>query len=536
MEAEPSHRSTGRPRPGRDLRWWGVAALSISLLSVGIDVTVLNIALPTLAGSLHASTADLQWFVDSYSIALAAGLLPAGVLGDRYGRKRVHLIALVVFAASSIGCASSSSPGMLIAMRAVLGLAAAVIVPLSLSVLAVVFHDERERQKAVAIITAATLAGYPIGPIVGGWLLEEFSWGAVFLINVPMAAIAFTAITIWTPESRSSERRSLDVTGIAVSSVGLIGVTYGLIEAGQKGWDQAVPLAAIAAGLVVLAGFVVQQRSLARRPGAAPLIDLGLFRARNFTWGTLMSTSVSFVMLGLLFVVPQYFQEVTGASTLATGLRLLPVIGGLIAGALIAMRLQGGSARSRPVDAGVIVAIGFGLLALSGVIGMNTTTSSTAGFAMAWLLIGGLGIGFALPTAMNTALSAVSDEKSGSGSSVIWVFRQVGGTFGVAVLGSILSSAYRGHLDTLDLPSRVIELSSTSVTAGVSVAEAIGSDPLLSAVREGFIEGMSQVLVVCAAISLACAVLALVIRRPEQLESSRRVEPRVSIPAVEEDL
>jgi MFS transporter, DHA2 family, multidrug resistance protein len=536
MEAEPSRPATS---PGRDPRWWSVVALSFSVLTVGIDVTILNVALPTLAGSLDASTADLQWFVNSYGIALAAGLLPAGILGDRYGRKRLLLIGLVLFAASSVGCASASSPGMLIATRAVLGLAAAVIVPLSLSVLAVLFHNDGERQKAVAIITAATLLGYPLGPVIGGWLLEEFAWGSVFLINVPMVAIAFAAVALWIPESRSGERRRLDVVGIGVSCVGLIGVTYGLIEAGQKGWDQALPLAALGVGLAILTGFVLQQRHLARGFGIAPLIDLDLFRSRSFTWGTLMSTNVSFVMLGLLFVVPQYFQEVMGASTLATGVRLLPVIGGLILGALVAMRLQGGSARSSPVDAGVIVATGFALLAVGGFIGLNTTTESSVGFAAAWLLIGGLGLGFALPTAMNTALSAVSEEQSGTGSSVIWVFRQVGGTFGVAVLGSILSSAYRGHLDTLDLPARVDELASTSVTAGVIVAEKIDSDALLSGVREAFVEGMDQVIVGCTAIALVSAVLALAIRRPGQADSPRRIKPalgaEISIPASEED-
>jgi EmrB/QacA subfamily drug resistance transporter len=513
------------------------------VLAVGIDITVLNVALPTLAGSLDASTADLQWFVNSYSIALAAGLLPAGVLGDRYGRKRLLIVGLVLFGVSSVGCASASSPGVLIAMRAVLGLGAALIVPLSLSVLAVLFPEDRERQKAVAAITAATLVGYPLGPVVGGWLLEEFWWGSVFLINVPMVLVALLAVAAWIPESRSDEPRSLDLAGIGISGVGLIAVTYGLIEAGQKGWDRGVPLVALVAGLAILAAFVFQQRRLARRPGGSPLIDLGLFRSRSFTWGTLMAASVSFVMLGLLFVVPQYFQEVMGASTLATGVRLLPVIGGLIVGALVAMRLQGGGASGRrPMDAAIIVAAGFLLLATGALIGgLNTTIDSGTGLAVAWLLIGGAGLGFALPTAMNTALSAVSKEQSGVGSSVIWVFRQVGGIFGVAVLGSILNSAYRGHLDTLDLPTRLNDVVSTSVTAGVIAAQFIGSESLLVSVREAFVEGMNRVALACAAIAAVSAVLALAFRFPRGAGAAvQRSEPvlarDVSIGTAEEEV
>jgi EmrB/QacA subfamily drug resistance transporter len=539
MEAEPSRRASSRPE--RDPRWWSVAALSVSVLAVGIDVTVLNVALPTLAGSLHASTADLQWFVASYSIALAAGLLPAGVLGDRYGRKRLLLLGLVLFGASSVGCATASSPLALILMRALLGLGAAVIVPLSLSVLAVLFPEDRERQKAVAIITAATMVGYPLGPVVGGWLLDEFWWGSVFLINVPMVVVALAAVVAWVPESHSGERRSLDLTGIGISSAGLVGVTYGMIEAGQKGWDHAVPLAALAVGSALLAGFVLQQRRRARRPGASTLIDLGLFRSRSFTWGTLMAANVSFVMLGLLFVVPQYFQEVMGASTLATGVRLLPVIGGLIVGALAAMRLQGGGPAAPSLGAGVIVAIGFALLAIGGFVGLNTTIDSGTGLATAWLSIGGIGLGFVLPTAMNTALGAVSEEQSGAGSSVIWVFRQVGGTFGVAVLGSVLSSAYRGHLETLDLPARLNDLVSTSVTAGVTVAGVLGSEGLATAVRAAFVEGMDRVIFVCAVVALVSAVLALTIRLGRTVESPpRRSEPglgrEVPVAVPEEEL
>lgn len=507
------------------LRWWGVIALSISVLAVGIDLTVLNVALPTLAGALHASTSELQWFVDAYSLVLSAALLPAGVLGDRYGRKKVLIIGLVVFGVSSAACASASSSGMLIATRAVLGLGAAIIIPLSLSVLAVMFPEEEERQKAVSAITAATLLGYPLGPVLGGWLLSHYWWGSVFLINVPVVAIALLAVIYLIPESHGDERRALDMVGVALSGVGLAGVTYGLIEAGQKGWGQAGPLAALLGGVLLLVCFVIYETRLARQADGQPLVDFKLFRSSGFTWGTLMATIVSFVMLGLLFVVPQYLQEVLGASTLGTGVRLLPVIGGLILGAVVAIRIQRGRAKDRiRFDTKVLVAAGFVTLAAGAVIGLNTTTSSSTGFAATWLVVGGVGLGLALPTAMNAAIGAVSERESGAGASLIWVFRQVGGTFGVAVLGTVLSSTYRGHLRDLGLPAAVSARVHESITEGVAVAHSLGSSGrgLLEVARAGFVDAMDVVLVVCGAIAVAGAVLVWVVPLGRRVEATER--------------
>src|SRR5487761_849062 len=206
-------------------RWWALVAIAASVLVVGLDLTVLNLALPTMSVSLHASTSDLQWITDSYSLVLAALILPAGLLGDRYGRKRVLLIALVLFGASSAACAYATSVGQLIAARAVLGIGAAAIFPLSLSVIPVLFAPE-ERQKASALMASATFISFPIGPIVGGYLLDHFWWGSVFLINVPVVLIALVAVVFLLPESRSVNRPTIDVLGVLVSSAGLIAVTY----------------------------------------------------------------------------------------------------------------------------------------------------------------------------------------------------------------------------------------------------------------------------------------------------------------------
>ena len=305
-------------------RWWALIAIAASVLVVGLDLTVLNLALPNIAVSLHASTGDLQWFSDAYSLVIAAMILPAGLLGDRYGRKRVLLVALVLFGAASALCAFATSTGELIGARALLGVGASAIFPMSLSVLPTLFAPE-ERRKAIAIMSAATMLSFPIGPILGGYLLDHFWWGSVFLINVPVVVIALVAVVFLLPESRSANRPSIDVLGVLVSSAGLIAVTYGCIKAGQNGWGNATALATIAVGLVLLALFVLVERRITARGGQS-LVDLALFQSVGFRWGTILVTFLSFTMFGLFFALPQYFQNVRGADSLGSGLRLLPMV------------------------------------------------------------------------------------------------------------------------------------------------------------------------------------------------------------------
>src|SRR6478736_306248 len=231
-------------------RWWALGALAVSVLAVGLDLT-----LPALAGSLHAGTGDLQWFIDAYSLVLAAALLPAGLAGDRLGRRKVLTCALALFGAASLACAYATSSGELIAARAVLGLSAAAILPLALAVIPVMFTPA-EQPRAIALLGGMTFLGYPVGPILGGWLLDHFWWGSVFLINVPVAAIAVAAVAVLMPESRSEQRPRLDVAGMLVSAAGLAALTYGVIKAGQDGWGDPAALLTMAAGAVALCVFV----------------------------------------------------------------------------------------------------------------------------------------------------------------------------------------------------------------------------------------------------------------------------------------
>ena len=520
-------------------RWWALGALSLSVLVVALDLFVLTLALPTVSADLHASSGDLQWFVDAYSLVLAAALLPAGLLGDRVGRKRLLTGALVLFGISSLACAYSTTAGELIAARAVLGLAAAVILPMSLAVLPVLFTAD-ERPRAIAAVGGATFLGYPIGPILGGWLLDHYWWGSVFLINIPVVVIAVAAVALLMPESRGEGRHRVDVTGIAVSSAGLTSLTYGLIKAGDSGWSDPAAVITMAVGVAALVGFVAWERRVSRpraaghadggRPGPRlqPLVDLGLFGSAGFTWGTILTTLVSFALFGLVFAMPQYFLDVRGFNSLGAGLRMLPMIGGLVIGLVGGQRLQtprkrprsqGGhaaagaagtpSATAGPVGPKALVAIGFAIMAAALAVGTGTTAGSSTGFAATWFAVTGLGLGVAMPTALNAAIGALSPARSGSGSALITAMRQVGGTIGVAVLGTVLATVYRSKLHLSGLPTVAEHAIRASVAGGVATARATGSQVLLAAVRGAYVHGLDIMLWACSGIAIASAVLAL---------------------------
>jgi MFS transporter, DHA2 family, multidrug resistance protein len=495
-------------------RWWALGALALSVLVVGLDIFVLTLAIPTLSADLHASASDAQWFVDAYSLVLAAALLPAGLLGDRYGRRKLLTFALILFGISSLACAYSTSTGELIAARAALGLAAAVITPLALAVLPVMFTPE-ERPKAIAIVGGATFLGFPLGPIVGGWLLDHFWWGSVFLINLPIVVIALVAVTRLMPESRSEQPPRIDVPGVIISGAGLTGLTYGVIRAGQDGWANGVALATMAAGAVVLAAFVGWERLVARR-GGQPLVDLTLFRSASFTWGTTLSTMVSFALFGITFAMPQYFLDVRGLDSLASGIRLLSLIGGLIVGLAVGQRLQtvrraGPDSPARDPLAGpkAVGAAGFAIMAVALAIGAGTTAVSGTGFLMAWFAVTGLGLGLALPTMLNAALGALSPDRSGSGSALMTAMRQTGATIGVAALGTVIVTVYHNRLHLPALPAAAAATARSGLAGGVTVAKLARSADLLAAVRTAFTGGLDVMLLVCAGIAFAAAILAV---------------------------
>jgi MFS transporter, DHA2 family, multidrug resistance protein len=494
-------------------RWWALGALALSVLVVGLDLFVLSLALPTLSVDLHATTSDLQWFVDAYSLVLAAALLPAGLLGDRLGRKRLLIGALIVFGLASLACAYSRTTGELIAARAVLGLAAAVILPLALAVLPVMFTPE-ERPRAIGIVGGATFLGYPLGPILGGWLLDNFWWGSVFLINVPLVLIALAAVIFLMPESRGVARFRIDVLGVIISSAGLAALTFGFIRAGDDGWSDGIAVVSMLVGAVVLGLFIVWERAI-RGSRWLPLVDLELFRSAGFSWGTALATMISFALFGLTFAMPQFFLDVRGLDSLGSGIRLLPLIGGLVVGLGVGQRLQsvrksrdGGPDRPALVGPRVIGSSGFGVMAVALAVGTATSPASGTGFTSAWFAVTGLGLGLAMPTMLNAALSALSPERSGSGSALMTAARQVGATIGIAVLGTALSTVYRSKLTLPGVRPGDATLARGSVGTGVEVAERLHSPQVLAAVHQAFASGVDVMLWICAGIAIASALLA----------------------------
>jgi EmrB/QacA subfamily drug resistance transporter len=483
-------------------RWWALGAVSLAVVAVGLDGTVLSVALPTLSRALHASESDLQWFSSGYFLVLAAAMLTAGLLGDRYGHKKVLLIALGLFGAGSAACAYSTSVGDFMAARVLLGLAGAGVIVMAISSLTVLF-SKQERPKAVGVWAAANFLALPLGPILGGWLLTHYWWGWVFLINVPVALLGLTAVAALVPESRASARPGLDPPGVVASSAGLVAVTYGLITAGQDGWSSVAALLALIAGVALLVGFFGWERRLSRRPGGQPLLDLTLFGSASFTWGVILAAVAVLAMVGVLFTMPQYFQGVLGTDAMGSGLRLLPLIGGLVVGAVPADRVV------HMVGAKVAAAAGFVLLAAGLFLAALTRVGSSGSFVAAWMSVVGLGMGLALATASSAALSELSEERSGVGSGVLQAVNKVGGPFGVAILGSVLSGGYLAYLDVSGLPASAAAAARQSVFGGVAVAHQIGSVSLLESVRTAFVHGMDLALVVSAGIALAGVALTL---------------------------
>jgi DHA2 family multidrug resistance protein-like MFS transporter len=479
------------------IRWWALGALALCTLAIGLDSTVLSVALPTLAGDLSATTGDLQWITTSYLLVLAAALLPAGMLGDRFGRKRMLLGALVVFGVASVACAYATSTGQLVAARAALGLGAAVVMPLTSAVLTVLFAPA-ERARALTIWVTASALGIPLGPLVGGWLLDNFWWGSVFLINVPMVLAGLIAVALWVPESHGDRARRFDPAGIVLSTAGLVALTYGVIEAGERGWSDPRALPTALGGVAVLALFLAWQRR-----ARAPLVDLALFGSRAFTWGAVLSTVASFGMFGMLFALPQFFQAVGGNDALGTGLRLLPVIGGLLAGARVAGRLEPRLGAKAVVTAGLVL-MAAGLFA-----GAATGPDTGYGYVAAWVSVAGVGLGLTMPPAMNAALGALSAERSGVGSGLIQAMRQVGSAIGVTVLGAVLNDAYRDRVDVTGLAATAADTVRDSATSGAAVAGGLADPVLLDSVHTAFTAGMDRALLVAAGVALAGAVLSV---------------------------
>ncbi|MFF0268372.1 DHA2 family efflux MFS transporter permease subunit [Kribbella sp. NPDC004536] len=490
-------------------RFGVLIALCLAVLVLGLDATVLNVALPTLAKDLDASTGQLQWMANSYNLVLAALLLPAGLLGDRYGRRKIIAIALTLFGLASLACALSDSAGQLIAARAFLGIGAAMIVPVTLSLITVLFRGDDERRKAIGFFVVANSIGMPLGPIVGGLLLDHAGWQWIFVINIPIAFLAALAVTLLVPESRSANRPAIDWLGILLSSTGLAALVYGVTKAGESSWTDSVTIVFLGLGVVLIAGFLLWQRRTTE-----PLIQLRLFRERVFTGGAVLLTVSVFALFGLLFTLPQYFQGISGSDALYTGLKLLPFIGGMTVGAKLA-----GPVESK-LGTRLVMLAGFVVMAAGFVAGAFTGLGSGYGFTASWIVVVGFGLGCSMPQAMNAALGVLDPERAGTGSALLQTFRQVGGTVGVAVIGTVLNSVYRHHVDTTGLPAQLADAAQRSLAGGLAAAAKAGSPALAANVRDAFLTSLNITMWVSAGIAVAGAFLAAVLMPKHAVQAS----------------
>ena len=382
------------------------------MLAVGMDLTVLSVALPTLAVALKASESDLQWFSSGYALVLAAAMLPAGLLGDRYGRKKVMLSSLALFAAGSLACAYSRTPAEFIGARVVLGFAGAGLVVMAVSALTVLFSEE-ERPKALGIWAAANMFAFPIGPILGGWLLSHYWWGWVFLMNLPVAVVGFVAVVALVPESKSALCPGFDAVGVVSSSTGLVAVTFGLIQAGQHGWASFGALAPLIVGLAVIVSFFLWEHLLGQRPGGQPLVDLSLFRSPSFTWGVIL---FAVAHAGLDRAAVYHAPILPGRRGHEPRRIWCPAATGSGRDASWpapdGTRRQGDRCQARR--------LGRVSRAWNRTRSRTTTTlSSGEGFVALWTAIVGVGTGLTMVAVASAALAELSKERAGVGSGVL---------------------------------------------------------------------------------------------------------------------
>jgi EmrB/QacA subfamily drug resistance transporter len=496
-------------------RWAALAVLALSLVVIGMDNTILNVALPTLVRDLDASASELQWMVDAYVLVFAGLLLTMGALGDRFGRKLVLDLGLLVFVAGSVASAWAGSPEVLIATRAAMGVGGAMIMPATLSIITDTF-PAAERERAIGIWAGMAGLGIVLGPVVGGWLLEHFWWGSVFLVNVPVVGVALLAGWALVPESKDPRATPLDPIGALLSMAGLGSLVYAIIEAPDNGWTDPVTLWGFGAGGVLLALFVAWEL---RTPH--PMLQIGLFRNPRFSAASAAITLVFFALFGTIFVLQQHLQFVLGYDALEAGSRLLPVAT-LVLAAPLAARL------SEHVGTKAVVAVGLGVVT-TGLWLVSRVDVADGYTPIAWsLAVLGLGMGATMAPATASVMGSLPLAKAGVGSAMNDTTRQVGGALGVAVLGSVLSSSYRDAIDPAlaRLPGRAAAAAHDSVGAALGVAGRLGAagGPLAQAARGAFVDAMGDVALVAAAAALLGALVTLVLlparppaRAPEPL-------------------
>jgi EmrB/QacA subfamily drug resistance transporter len=488
---------------GYERRWWILGVLCLSLLVIGLDNTILNVALPTLVRDLSATDSQLQWIVDAYVLVFAGLLLTAGSLSDRFGRRSALGLGLLIFGAGSIASAFADSANMLIATRALMGVGGAFIMPSTLSILTNVFPP-KERGRAIGIWAGVSGLGIGLGPVVGGLLLDQFWWGSVFLVNVPIVIFAFIAGRLIVPNSKDPAAPRIDPIGVVLSITGLVTLVYAIIEAPTHGWTNPAVVAEFVAAAILLGAFVWWELTTDH-----PMLNVRFFENPRFTAANLSITLVFFALFGSLFFLTQYLQFILGYTPLQAGLRTAPIALVIVVVAPITGILVQRLGNKVLVCAGMLL-VAAGLFLMS-----QLTGASGYVHVLESMIVLATGMSLAMTPATESVMGSLPRDKAGVGSAMNDTTRQVGGALGVAVLGSVFTAAYSSGLGGVltRLPAQVAAEVESSVGAALGVARQIGGTTgqgLANVATHSFIEAMSRALVLGSLVALAGGIIALV--------------------------
>src|SRR5712691_11170502 len=497
-----------------------LVALLLAAFAISLDTTMVNVALPSLVRELHATTTQLQWVVDAFNLAFAALLLTFGSLSDRFGRKGMLLAGLTVFGAASLAGGFTSSPAQLIAARSVMGLGAAMTFPATLALISNVFTERTERARAIGLWGAIAGVAIAMGPLVGGWLLEHFSWASIFIVMAPVAAAAAILVALIIPTSKDPDAAAPDIPGLLLSSATMALLVFTIIEAPAYGWAATRSLAGFAASVVLLAPFTMRERR-----AALPMLDVRLFRNLRFSAASGAVTVSFFTLFGFIFLITQYFQFVRGYGPLSTGVHLLPVALSVGVGSVVGTQLA--------VRAGAKLIVGIGLVATAGFYGwVAVTTSATLSY---WIIamqmvVFGLGMGLTSAPATESIMGAITRSLAGVGSAVNDSTRLVGGTLGVAVIGSVYASVYGSRLTATipaGVPGPVAATARQSAGAAYAAAgqiAALGHPALGQALQHAaagaFLQGLATGCLIAGAVAAAGALLAVLLLPAQPAEAA----------------
>ena len=503
---ETDHLQTRKYR----IRWWTLMVLSLSLIVIGLDNTILNVAIPTIQTDLGASASQLQWMVDAYVLVFAGLLLTMGSLGDRYGRKIMLQVGLVIFVGSSVAAAYADTSSQLIAARSIMGVGGAMIMPATLSIITDIF-PRKERGKAIGIWAGMAALGIGLGPLLGGWLLEHFWWGSVFLVNVPVVGLALLAGFFLVPRSRDPEPPRIDVPGAGLSIVALVTLVYAIIEAPSRGWFDSVVLASFGASMVLGTLFVMQELR-----SDHPMLNLSFFRNPRFSAGAGAISVTFFAMFGAIFLTTQYLQFVQGYTALQAGLRIAPFALGMMIGAANSHRMVRKFGTNKVVAAGMLV-VSATLVSL-----MFWDVATSYWIILITFIVLAFGMANTMAPSTDAVMGAVPLAKAGVGSAMNDTTRMVGGALGVAIIGSILNSLYSSAMAPIvaPMPPEAAAAAQDSVGAAVNIGTAFGGpqgEALVAAARLEFVDAMGYSFLAAASLAFIGALLVLKFMPPGHL-------------------